>query len=525
MTKIHILALGLMLSPFVAEAAMAQAQDSTMNQTMRLERDFSPIVQQKNKIDRMPAVQPIQTKKSDASFAKWQVESVKSSEIGIVPAGQVIATPEDQYDGYLELSGGNYWNTDLKAGYRYDDFRVDAKGFFTAGALKLPYDVLTTEGPMQKRWDSQLLSGDLVGTYSKTLNNKAQFEAHLGTQGTIVNTFNYRFLNDTIIDTLQISSSKPNRQQWGQIRADASYETDQFKLFLGYDFTKLHAADSLPGAWTSNTLQLRGSYGWYDNDDWQFSMDLGIGGVFCKEKSYFTIQPQLHYSYMPAPGEWRRVYADLSFGSRHEALSEVMERMPLAFFEKEYGNSAEIFNLHLGYEDNEQGYLRWGAELELGYTEDELCAEAAPIDTTSRDGLYMRILQDDCFSYGIEAHVDYEYTRYFGAKANIHYHGHSCEAAGMSEPHLQMALHLLSHPGRVNLDLGLDLSVKRELTYLGESYDLGTLPDLNFRMDWKVNDELNIFAYGKNLLGIQYELWPGIPAQRTNVHVGFNWVF
>lgn len=496
-----------------------------MNQTMRLERDFSPIVQQKNKIDRQPATQPLLEKKNDATYANWQVESVKSSEIGIVPAGQVIAEIKDEQNGYLELSAGNYWNTDAKAGIKIGDLSIDAKAFFTTGNLKLPHPVMTAEGIQSKRWDSRLFTGDLTGTYSVTLDNDAQFEAHAGFNGTGVRTFNYQFLDDIYLDTLQLRSSKPGGQRWTQMRADASYEADQFKLAVAYDYTKLNTPDSLPNNWGASTLMFKGTYGWYENDAWQFSVDLGLGGVFGKEKNYFVFHPELHFSLMPEYGAWRRIYADLGFGSRREALVDIMNRMPLAYFEEEYQNSVDLFDLHLGYEDNEQGYLRWGAEVELSSTKDELCAEASPVDTTRRDGIYMKILQDDCFSFGVGAHVDYEYNRYFGLKANAKFHGHSCKAAGLAEPHVQMAMHMLSNPGNVKFDLGLDLGLCREMQYMGHEYDLGAIADLNIRADWQVNDQLKIFAFARNLMCVKYQLWPGVPAQGLNFHAGFNWVF
>lgn len=525
--KIYSLISGIILTSVFAGASPLMAQqDSTMNQSMRLERDFSPIVQQKNKIDRQPATQPLREKKSDASYANWSVESVKSSEIGIVPAGQVIAQEENEdYSGYIQLSAGNYWNTELKAGAKLGDLSIDATGFYTSGNLKLPHPVSTSEGYENKRWDSRLLTGSLIGTYSTTLISDAQFETHVKAAGTSVNTFNYQFLQDIYTDTLLMRSAKPSSQHWGQIGADVSYETDQMKLFLQYDYTKLSTPDSFPCNWVTNTLLFKGSYGWYDNDSWQFSVDLDMGAVFGKDKSYFIFHPELHYSLMPSYGEWRRAYMNLGFGSRRESLMEIMNTMPLAHFDEEYKNSVDIFDLTIGYEDNEQGYLHWGAEVELGLTKDKLCAVASPIDTTNRDGIYMKILQDDCFAYGFGAHADYEYNRFFGAKAKAHFQGLSCEAASLAKPHIEMALHLLSNPGKVKLDLGMDFGFCRKMQYLDHEYDLGSIADMNFRADWEINEQLNVFAFARNILNIKYELWPAVPAQGLNFHVGFNWVF
>lgn len=505
--------------------ALAQSEtDSTMTQSVRLERDFSPVVQQKNKIDRQPAQQEVKQKKADATLADWQVEPVRSSQVGIVPAGQVIAEHKQEQSGYVSLSAGNYWNTDLKAGAHLDEFSVDAKGFFTKGNLKLPFPVLTDEGLSDKKWESSLLSGEILGTWSHACNNEAQVEAHLGAKGTAARTFNYQFLGLST-DTLSQVCDKTGKQRWGQILGDVSYETDQLKLALGYDFTHLTTPDSLPSDWTTNTIQFKGSYGWYDNANWQASLDLDLGGTFGKEKSYFTIHPTLHLSLIPDPEAWRRFYIDLGFGTRHEALMEVMNQLPIAFFTEEYKNTTDALDFHIGYEDNDEGYLRWGAELELGYTKDELCAEAVSADTTGFDGLYMKILQDDCFTYGIQGHVDYEYNRFFGAKANILFHGHSCDAAGLGQPHLKMNLHLLSNPGPVQMDLGLDMGFKREILYMGEMFDLGSDVDLNYSLLWQCNPDFKVFGSLHNILNRQYQLWPGVPAQGFNVHAGFTWVF
>lgn len=511
----------------------AQEADSTMNQSVRLARDYSPVVQQKNKIDRQPAQQEIKQSKSDASYIDWKVDAVRSAEIGIVPAGEVITTDSDEKFGYLELSAGNYWNTDLKAGVKIDDFSIDAKGFFTQSQLKLPFPVYF---PMQdslcnKKWHNRFLNGDIMGTYSTTLYNDAQFEAHLGTAGSSVKTFNYQFYGLST-DTLQMVSDKAAQQQWGRILGDASYETDNFKLKFAYEFNKLSVADSLsttidslPGNWSNNSLMLSGKYGIYDHDNWQASLDLDLGGVFGKQKSYFIIHPTLHVSIMPNPLEWRRIYADLGFGRRRESIYNVMNQMPIAYMEHEYRPSVDCIDFTLGYENNEQGYLRWGAEINLAYVEDDLGVEAMPADSTGFDGLYLRLSQDDSFNFGMKAHVDYEYNKYFGAKAKFELETSSSDYINTGAANMKLSLHALSNPGKVKMDLGFDLGAMREVLYLGKMYDLGTTADLNFRLDWQCNQDFRVFAFANNILNQQYELWPGVPAQGFNIHAGFKWEF
>ena len=527
--KIYIMALAAMTSAVATETASAQnqQQDSSMVQSVRLARDYSPIVQQKNKIDRQPALQSVQQKKNDATYADWSVDPVRSAEIGIVPAGQVIASKKDDWHvGYVELSAGNYWNADLKAGISSGDFRIDGKGYFTKGDIELPFSVVTADGVKTEDWTSRRLNGSVVGTYSHTLYNDAQLEAHVALAGTSVNTFNYRFYEAPDTFLLQKVVDKPNHQHWGQVRGDASYETDQLRLFLGYDFTHLTTPDSLPcDGWHTNTLQFSGRYGWYENENCQFSIDLDMGGVFGKSRSYFTMHPTMHLSVIPEADTWRRIYFDLGFGSRHTPLMQLMEAMPIAYIEKEYKNSSDAFNLHIGYEDNEQGYFRWGAELQLGYVKNDLGAVITPIDSIHKDGLYAKIVQEDCFNFGLNAHLDYEYNRYFGAKVNFNMLTHSCETHGLGNPPVNIGMHALSHPGNVAIDFGLDLEFGHKMYYNGDLYDLNSNADLNFRVDWQCNEDWQLFAFGRNMLNLENEFYPGIPAQRLNLHFGFNWKF
>jgi len=525
-----IFPLSLLLFPCLV---YAQEADSTMNQSVRLARDYSPVVQQKNKIDRQPAQQETQQSKSDASFIDWKVDAVKSSEIGVVPAGEVITTDKEESLGYVELSAGNYWNTDLKAGYKIDDFSIDAKGFFTQSQRKLPFPVYYApqDSMCNKKWHNHFLNGEVMGTYSVTLDNDAQFEAHLGMAGTSAKTFNYAFYGKSQ-DTLQMCNEKTGTQHWGRILGDASYETDNFKIKLAYDFNKLTTADSisttidsLPGSWSSNTLLLSSTYGIYDNDNWQASLDLDLGGVFGKQKNYFLIRPTLHFSWIPNELQWRRFYGDLSFGRSRESLYEMMNQVPIAYMVNEYKPQAESFNLALGYEDNEQGYFRWGAGVRLAYIEDQLGCEAMPADSTGFDGMYVKFVEDDCFTFGLNAHVDYEYNRYFGIKADFELESQSSDYINTGAPNLKLSLHALSNPGKVKMDLGVDLGGMREMYYMGKTYDLGTTTDLNFRLDYQYNSNLRVFAFARNILNQQYELWPSVPAQGINVHAGFKWEF
>ena len=510
----------------VTTASAQTEQDTAMNRTMRLERDFSPIVQQKNKIDQQPATQPVQTKKNNATMADWKVSSVKSAEIGVMPVGQVIASPQHEEDGYFELSAGNYWNTNLKAGIVLDEFRLDASGNFNKGKQKLPFDVYhpTQDSLSSEKWEERKLTGQIQATYSHETNDEASVEVHFGMSGTSVNTFNFDFYHFST-DTLVQMGAKHGKQSWGKIFGDISYETDQFKLGAYYDFSKFTSPDSISGKHLANTLLFNAAYGWYDQDTWQASMDVTLGGVFGKEKSYFILHPNLHLSLIPDPSAWRRFYVDLGFGSRREGLTNLLEHVPFAQFDKEYKSTFDAMDLHLGFEDNNSGYLRWGAEVQLGFIKNALCAKAVSVDTTHREGLYMNIFQDDDFRFGLKGHIDYEYSRYFGTKIDWTLITHSCKAATFGDPTFLLNWHCLSHPGKLTLDFGMDFGFGCKTQYRKEEYDLGPAINLNLRADWQCNDDWRLFAGLHKEFGENPEIFPAIPYQTFHIFAGFHWDF
>ena len=525
----YILALVPLLSTCLTSDLYAQetaTQDSAMNRTMRLERDFSPIVQQKNKIDRQPATQEIQSKKNDATLADWQVAAVRSSEVGVVPAGQVIATSSKEEDGYFELSAGNYWNTNLKAGLIFDEFRLDANGFFTKGKHDLPHKVYNPDNDSlsEQSWQLRYLTGDVKGTFERELGNEALFSAHFGATGTAVNTFNYQFYKNST-DTLVKVASKPSHQHWGKIFGDLSYETDLFTFGAYYDYSRLTTPDSLPCNWAYNTLLFKGKIGWYDNDTWKANIDLDMGGVFGKKKSYFIFHPTLHLSLLTDPLAWRRFYLDLGFGSRRSDLDELMKHIPIAYFDEEYKNSVDAMDLHIGYEDNDQGYLRWGIEMQLNSVKNAICTEAVAVDTTHRDGLYMRIFQDDDFHFGISAHADYEYSRYFGLQTVLQINTHSSTEAYLLQPAFDLDVHAISHPGDFTFDLGFNIASESRAFYNKQDYSLGPNFRIGFRSDWQCNEELKLFLLMHGVTGGINEVFPGLPQQKFDISAGFRWEF
>ncbi len=216
-----------------------------------------------------------------------------------------------------------------------------------------------------------------------------------------------------------------------------------------------------------------------------------------------------------------------------------MERMPMAVLMGEYKTPFDVCDVTLGWEDSEQGWFQYGASIRLKQTNDQICTFTISADETlfqseginAQPGLAGVLGNQDCFTLGAEAHFNYEYSRFFGAKAKVSYTHYSELSATFGQPSFTTDLHLLSHPKRLTFDLSLLLGLDRKMPFVDcysnaePEIDLDNIVNLGFRTDYAVNNTLSIYLYGCNLLNRRYQLWAGVPAQRINIHAGFNWKF
>jgi len=121
-----------LLGACVSQLAWGQKDSTMLNQSVTLEREFTPTVRQYQKIDRQPAAiaTPASATNEVPEFATFEPDVVTSNEIQVVPAGQVVVEPSAEPMGYVQGVLGTYWNADLEAGVHGKEFAVDALGFF-----------------------------------------------------------------------------------------------------------------------------------------------------------------------------------------------------------------------------------------------------------------------------------------------------------------------------------------------------------------------------------------------------------
>lgn len=528
-------------------AAFAQ-KDTTIHQSMTVERDFSPIIRDANKIDQQPKMIEPKITKSPTRYADWFAGEVRSKQIGRMPAGQVFVQDDLYKNGYVQFSAGNYVNADLDAGINYKDFTLGLNGFMTKGDLDLPYPEITNVNGESKfnSWASKLMQGDIKLGYNHLFEGGSRIRAHIGAGGRKYNMLNaiYSALPIEDYELNQVGGSEINiAQKVGRIYADATYDLNDLSVTLGYTHSGLKNPDM-----SENAIALKGEYGWYNEDVWQLKTILDLGFQM-SEKNYFTIRPELQYSRFQE-GQMNRFYANFAGGLRRPDLFDQMWVMPLALPMMDYSPEKQIFDLTLGYENNDKGYFKWGFYAQAGYTLDRLGTVMSSLLTTDdylSSGLekeiegitFARLTRSDELEFKAGAYFDYEFSKMFGAKGGVSLNTNPRYGESVAN----VDLHLLSSPiNKLFLDLSFNGGFGRKMDFeykglsdsvdlslpkpaLVNDLDLGNILDLGFRADYKLMDNFGVFLFGKNLLNREYQLWGGVPAQKINIHAGFNWRF
>ena len=517
-------------------SAFAQ-KDTTLQQSMVVERDFSPIVRDANKIDQQPKQEEIAIRKSATRYADWLAPTATSSEVGVMPAGQVIATDNPEY-GFINFSAGNYINADLKAGVSYKDFFAELNGFATQGDLDLPYAVYspsmtsTENGQLSSgTWENRMMNGDVKLGIDHIFLNSSRVRAYICASGRNYNMMNMKLLPAAMVDPdfindndflYDISSlNEDNKQKAGRLGAGVIYDINAFSIDLQY----LRDAEKLFDC-SENTVKLGGKYGWYDDDKKNFTIALNLGMQFGEENN-FTCMPEIEYSRFGSTS-LSRFYVNAKAGVSRYELYDLLSVMPMASNLMDNGKETTLFDVTLGYENNDNGSFHYGAYIGAALISDLLDAEMS--DT------FAQLVQDDEFEFKAGAYMDYEYSKYFKTKAGVKFSSNP----RFGGEKLNVGLHFLSNPSsKLSLDLGFDGGIDRKMAYCTNyvesaddqlkryetDVDLGNILDLNFRADYQIMDNLNIFINGKNLLNNEYQLWAGVPAQKINIHAGFKWRF
>ena len=154
-------------TPSKADTSQSNAEESKskgeMNQTLVVEREFAPVERDANKIERTPAAeQPIVTR-SVVTYADWKANTAIDTLVTKLPVGQVFDDETfNTHRGYVDANLGNYWNTNIDAGYRVieeEETTVLVNGGFRMSAADIASNHRDLQGVKLPDWKNRYYFG------------------------------------------------------------------------------------------------------------------------------------------------------------------------------------------------------------------------------------------------------------------------------------------------------------------------------------------------------------------------------
>ena len=561
--------------------AHAPQDTAAFDRSMTIERDFAPIIQQAAKIDRLPALEePAPLQPAPVSYATWQARPMTTTQTGTLPVGQVIAEPDPATRGWLDAYCGSYLNTRAEAGIRIGrGFTLDGLFRFTRADLPLGHSdfrqpalsgsTATMAAPAYE-WQAQHLAARLRAAYAHTFRSGPSLRLSAGAQGSKYNLFDWGLAHAaaaapaTPLAWTRLAAQPTQRA--GTLFAAAQLDLSRWTLALDYRRTALDQPTGKDDDVASGTLALRASwYGRPSPDRHQWGGDILVG-LSHGDWDGLTAKYVARYSALAPSGALRRFYADAGIGLDHTPLDRLLAQAPFALIppagdyarlglrstlhdDWDLAPQFDLFDLRLGYEDNEQGYLRWNVCAKARYTLGALVRYALYADGSAgaapTHGTRTVFDHADDLTLGLGLSLDYEYSRHFGLTFAADYTLHTEPLAATDLPALSLEAHALVRPSRsLAFDLSFAGGFQREGRYRAAVAPVGTavaapapapepirkigldpILDLGLRADYRFSPRLAIYAFGTNLLDRKTDRWTLVPAQGIAIHGGLSWRF
>lgn len=587
MTTYNTLFITLLAAAGAATAAAAEP-DSTLQQTMTLERDFTPVVRDADKLPSQPAADnSALTQRQLISFAGWTPYTLTQTDVTRLKPGQVFDyDPFDTHRGWLDFRLGNYWNADLSAGYHIIDneaTRLTVRTDWHATEQDIPTSrqALPFGGTLPDWYQSYLSGGGEValtrrlkkldwqlqvgytGVEHTLSGNNLHTHALLGNGGTAVGSelrqktsdWNARlaFSNRRQERDIEFEAGaeayiftydlpEENREVQETLFADVATELDA-DLRAGMK-AEVELRQYQKSSWLVNGLPHEGledgiavrltPFVTWDLDE--LHLDLGARADFLSDaKHHLGIAPAVHATYqLPSAGQW--LYADVVGGVESPSVRTLMRQMPFYLPLEEHLNPFTVTDATVGYSNNRCGNLRGKLYVGAAYTLDALVAYATDGLTVGQQSLPVGVTTTlgnvDDLRLKAGAELEWTLNKYFAGKAATTVYHHSEACAGSQLANVDAEVALTSHPVRqLALELKYEGHYKRSAWYLNPATDgcekqsMDNINDLSFSASWAFRHNLSVLADLRNLLNEEQEVWLGIPGQKFNFQVGVHWTF
>ena len=401
-----------------------------MNQTLVVEREYAPVERDANKIERTPAAEQPMVTRSVVTYADWKANTAIDTLVTKLPVGQVFDDETvNTHRGYVDANLGNYWNTNIDAGYRVieeEEITVLVNGGFHMSiadiasnhrdiqGVKLPdwenrYYLGYADASLQRRLESMEVMAYLHYDYKNfSLPNVQLNTPYMHTNGSHIEE-KYHWEPSASSEQQKLGDFRAGvklnneKAEEAHVRYNAGIEVEDFTISLP-DVTELRfqlygdIATQIEGydcGLSTSVSGLNYSYTGREDTDLELyprlqnglqatlapyikiqkdslRMRIGvradyIGGT----KPHFSIAPDFHATYTLSGGR-RQFYGNVVGGIKRESQRQLMSRIPFYIPYQQYKNPWDLIDATIGYRDYSWGDFNGEAFIGIKYTQDAL---------------------------------------------------------------------------------------------------------------------------------------------------------
>ncbi len=546
-----------LLIGFSSISAQISKNDTTLNRTVIVEREYNPIIQGTTKVNVLPKVDEpnITPKKVEYDVAPVQPKSYSVALVNPMVAPELEKLPKL---GYVRLGYGNHGNLDARAHYTYLITPQDRLTFdFTSYGLSGKLDDYYNE--QNKKWNS---------FYYRTFGSLAyehKFDAAVlkFNAGYKVNNFNFANFDKTIIprvDELTMASKQRfNAGNFGVgvkstdndllIKYDVMSEfmiyQRQFdfvnsklkesslnttaKLItnldednaIGLDLNMYNRVVSTSDMKNSTTFDMNPYYG-LSLANWKFRLgahiDLGFG-----HGESFLVSPDVSAELTVANDYM--LYAKATGGRIKSDFSRMEVLSPYTMIDSNIRDAYEHLNATLGFKGSPVAGLWFNAFVGYQKLKDDLYQEI-----NIQDFPVTVFGNDDTKNGYLGAKMQYKYKKLFDVSVSGVYRNWSAKnedtGAILFKPKFELETDISTMPIR-GLLVGLNYKyVKREENKeLDPALFVGTINKLSAYATYEFVKNLSVYAKMDNIFNKKYQYFYGYPIEGTNFIAGLSFKF
>ncbi len=559
---------GLMLVSMSIWSQQKKGKDTIGTQSVVVIKSFNPTINDVHKIKENPKITDKST--ADKMELEYQINSVPVPSTFTPKKTKPVELTRDksvkQYDRYVRLGLGNYFNVDAEAFAEFDVAR------YTDLTLLLEY--LSSKGGIKSvNYDHGFSDLNFLGS----LENQSKRTGWSLDLGVSRETYNWYGISDQISFSQEVIDNTDLKQRYLGISISGDYKFDSElipKVGLAYhNFTNKYNSREgnivLTPEFNINTssslvkmpVVIDALFGSFDNpytlipfDNYGFvnigvlpSMRMNFDEVNVEaglklfmslnsnaSGTNFHLYPNIEATYQ-IPQSDISVFGGLVGGLQQNTYREATQDNPFAMPLLTIEPTSRAFNMFAGAKGSWKGNLSYEAQLSLARDSNRPFWKQQPalIDNPAQAYSFANAftyVYDRLTTIGLDLYTDYSLEKQYGFACHTAFMGYSVknEAEAWNLPSVQADV-------SANYYATPELNISTYLVYTGarEAFDsianqaitLGGFFDANIKGSYVLNKQWQLSLMGNNLFSTNYQLWQNYSVQGFQVLFGAKYKF